>query len=73
MKKTKLQIMREKKGLTRIDLASKICSLNEFENLEGDIAEEIEGHELGLIKLSLRQLGFIAQVLGCSIDELVED
>jgi|GEM_PF-5945115 len=73
MTKTKLQIMREKKELTRIDLASKICSLNDFENLEGDIAEDIEKHEDDSEKLSLGQLGFVAEVLGCSVDELVEE
>ncbi len=66
--------MREKKGLTRLDLARKIIFLNKFENIntEEGVVEEIEGQELGLRNLSLRQLGLIAPALGCSVDELVE-
>lgn len=48
MTQTKLQIMREKKGLTRLDLVRKIIFLNKFENIntEEGVVEEIEGMRL---------------------------
>ena len=81
MTKTKLQIMREKKGLTVKQLALKIytayqsvessnstISLSEFE-------EVIEAVELGSFWVRPQKLFFelIAQALGCSVDELVEE
>ena len=76
MTKTKLQIMREKKGLTVIDLAKKV---NEIEpsfkagimamtiaSIEADGAESNSDGKGLMVQV-------VAQALGCSVDELVEE
>lgn len=73
MTKTKLQIMREKKGFTRLELASNICDFNGWDLIRDDIKSEIYEYEKGLGKLSKINLSFISQILGCSVEELVEE
>lgn len=71
MKKTKLQIMREKKGLTLDDLAIKIAEDNNFDFMM--IRLHLTSYEMGLSSIGDINSKFIAQALGCSVDELVEE
>ncbi|WP_019299061.1 hypothetical protein [Lactococcus garvieae] len=76
MTKTKLQIMREKKGLTVEQLAGeKIIESNNFTAIAlQEIVEDLKNFEIELepIKLGYNAV-FIAKALGCSVDELVEE
>lgn len=75
MTKTKLQIMREKKGLTVEQLAEKIIESNDFTAItHQEIVEDLKNFEIELepIKLGYNAV-FITQALGCSVDELVEE
>ncbi|WP_019299155.1 helix-turn-helix domain-containing protein [Lactococcus garvieae] len=75
MTKTKLQIMREKKGLTVEQLAEKIIESNNFTAIAlQEIVEDLKNFEIELepIKLGYNAV-FIAKALGCSVDELVEE
>lgn len=81
MTKTKLQIMREKKGLTVEQLAEKIVKVvNDDSKDRGNImyvAMVIRKYELGNSTLNLgianKNIEIMAQALGCSVDELVEE
>ena len=76
MTKTKLQIMREKKGLTIIELALKVHEIEPYFdtfNMALTIASiEADGSEANSDGTG-RLVQVIAQALGCSVDELVED
>ncbi|MFQ6324311.1 XRE family transcriptional regulator [Lactococcus garvieae] len=76
MTKTKVQIMREKKGLSVIELAKKV---NEIEpsfkvgimamtiaSIEADGAQSNSNGEGLMVQV-------VVQALGCSVDELVEN
>ena len=71
MTKTKLQIMREKKGLTLDDLAIKIAEDNNFDFMM--IRLHLTSYEMGLSSIGDKNIKFISQALGCSVDELVEE
>ncbi|MFK4953613.1 XRE family transcriptional regulator [Lactococcus garvieae] len=76
--KTKLQIMREKKGLTVEQLACLVLFDWLDDSYLGAVKRTIRHTELGVKFLIATkwQKGLaehIAQTLGCSIDELVED
>ncbi|WP_285015522.1 XRE family transcriptional regulator [Lactococcus garvieae] len=88
MTKTKLQIMREKKGLTVEQLAYEVNRLEEIRrNLpKGHGIIDIEGLILSFNRIENNDFTFsaiytkksliikvIAQSLGCSVDELVEE
>lgn len=76
MTKTKLQIMREKKGLTVIELAKKV---NEIEpsfkaGIMAMTLASIEADGAGANSDGTGQMvQVVAQALGCSVDELVEE
>ena len=81
MTKTKLQIMREKKGLTNIDLL-KVFSEHPESYDPYDIDDLTLAFntltiftlcELGLAEAKKEMLDLFAQALGCSVDELVEN
>lgn len=76
MKKTKLQIMREKKGLTIEQLAQKVCPVGtlrfgafDYRDVMIAIAFHEQGYQSGISAL----WNDISQALGCSVDELVEE
>lgn len=79
--KTKLQIMREKKGLTVEQLAEKIVKVvNEDSKDRGNIiyvSMVIRKYELGNSALNLgianKNIEIMAQALGCSVEELMEE
>ncbi|MDC0825463.1 helix-turn-helix domain-containing protein [Lactococcus petauri] len=72
MTKTKLQIMREKKGLTAKELAIKV--LNGHPEHVDMISAAIILHENRMIDLGKEDLlDKYAQALGCPVDELVEE
>ena len=78
MTKTKLQIMREKKGLTVDELACLVLYDWLDDSYLGAVKRTIRHTELGVQFLDATewQIGLaehIAKALGCSIDELVED
>lgn len=72
MTKTKLQIMREKKVLTVRELAEK---MSENRQWLGNYMAKIEAIEQGASIHCFSDYGIkhLAQVLGCSVDELVEE
>ena len=74
--KIKLQIMREKKGLTVNQLAKKVCPVgtlrfggSDYRHVMIAIAFHEQGYQSGISAL----WDDIAQALGCSVEELVED
>lgn len=75
MTKTKLQIMREKKGLTAEQLAEKIIKSNDFTGIAFKvIVGDLKNFEVGRYPIKFRENSvFIAKALGCSVDELVEE
>lgn len=75
MTKTKLQIMREKKGLTAEQLAEKIIKSNDFTEIPFKVVVgDLKNFEIGRYKIKFRANAvFIAKALGCSVDELVEE
>ena len=79
MTKTKLQIMREKKGLTIEDVARRAIFHGYTGGNEGHLIYCIYWIESrGAVIKSPRprktyEYKYIAQALGCSVDELVED
>ncbi|MDT2742906.1 helix-turn-helix domain-containing protein [Lactococcus garvieae] len=79
MTKTKLQIMREEKGLSVEQLAFKVHYpiIGKFDYpLENDIEaiKRVERPHYGLrSSMDLIIIERFAQALGCSVDELVED
>ncbi len=77
MTKTKLQIMREKKGLTIEQLAEKISEIVNGAKDSISIEFTLRRYELKTSKLKASEynnnLEITAQALGCSVDELVEE
>ncbi len=73
--KTKLQIMREKKGLPVEQLAEKIIKYNNLTEIAFKvIVGDLKSFEIGRYPIKFRENAvFIAKALGCSVDELVED
>lgn len=76
MTKTKLQIMREKKGLTIEQLAQKVCPVGtlrfgafDYRDVMIAIAFHEQGYQSGISSL----WDDISQALGCSVEELVEE
>lgn len=74
MKKTKLQIMREKKGLSAEQLAEKIIKSNDLIEIPFKVVvEDLKNFEIGRYPIKFRSNAvFIAKALGCSVNELVE-
>ncbi|WP_339012238.1 helix-turn-helix transcriptional regulator [Lactococcus garvieae] len=74
MTKTKLQIMREKKGLSEADLSIKICEILGTTNPLW-LGFALISYEIGKTKITFSDMFFeaAAQALGCSVDELVEE
>lgn len=74
MTKTKLQIMREKKGLTRKELVKKIEENHtDFRSLLMIAIVDWENRKFGYIDAFVENFtDKCAQALGCSVDELVE-
>ena len=75
MTKTKLQIMREKKGLTRKELVKKIEENHtDFTSLLMIAIVDWENRKFGYIDAFVENfIDKCAQSLGCSVDELVEE
>ena len=75
MTKTKLQIMREKKGLTIEQLAEKIIKFNDLTEIPFKVVVgDLKNFEIGRYPIKFRvNAVFIAKALGCSVDELRED
>jgi transcriptional regulator with XRE-family HTH domain len=77
MTKTKLQIMREKKGLTVEQLAEKILGADKTIFSMNGVISVLYKYEAGELKLRYNMannnLEILSQALGCSIDELVEE
>ncbi|WP_285141265.1 XRE family transcriptional regulator [Lactococcus petauri] len=75
MTKTKLQIMREKKGKTRKELVKKIEENHtDFRSLLMIAIVDWENRKFGYIDAFVENfIDKCAQALGCSVDELVED
>lgn len=75
MNKTKLQIMREKKGLTVEQLAEKISEKNmDFTSLTRIAILDWEHRKFGYIDAFVENfIDKCAQALGCSVYELVEE
>lgn len=75
MTKTKLQIMREKKGLTVEQLAEKIIKYNNLTEIPFKVVvQDLKNFEIGRYPIKFRSNSvFIAKALGCSVDELVEE
>lgn len=83
--KTKLQIMREKAGMTIEQLAMNALmiqivnlnayynSLKHFENTVNNTIETLTICEKQGVKRGLENLEYIAQALDCSVDELIEE
>lgn len=74
MTKTKLQIMREKKGLSEAELSIKICEILESTNPLW-LGFALISYEIGKTKITFSDVFFeaAAKSLGCSVDELVEE
>ena len=74
MTKTKLQIIREKKGLTAEQLAEKIIKSNDLTEIPFKVVVgDLKNFEIGRYLIKLKENAvFIAKALGCSVDELVE-
>lgn len=76
MTKSKLQIIREKKGLTIIELALKVHEIEPYFDTF-TTALKIASIEAGRTEINSdgteRLVQVIAQALGCSVDELVEE
>lgn len=78
MKKTKLQIMREKKGLTVEELAKKVVEIDKDIRAihEANIIQEAEsqiyckGFDEDVMNANIESW---AKALGCSVDELAEE
>ncbi|MDC0826071.1 helix-turn-helix domain-containing protein [Lactococcus petauri] len=78
MTKTKLQIMREKKGLTIDQLAKKVVEIDKDIRAihEANIIQEAEsqiyckGFDEDVMNANIESW---AKALGCSVDELVEE
>ncbi|MFD2254363.1 helix-turn-helix domain-containing protein [Lactococcus formosensis subsp. bovis] len=77
MTKTKLQIMREKKGLTIEQLAEKILGADKTIFIMNDVISVLYKYESGELKLRYNMannnLEILSQALGCLVDELVEE
>ncbi|WP_270219164.1 XRE family transcriptional regulator [Lactococcus garvieae] len=75
MTKTKLQIMREKKGKTRKELVKKIEENHtDFRSLLMIAIVDWENRKFGYIDAFVENfIDKCAQALGCSVDELVEE
>lgn len=76
MTKTKLQIMREKKGLTVIELAKKVNEINPYfkAGIMAMTLASIEADGAGANSDGTGQMvQVVAQALGCSLDELREE
>ncbi|EKF50685.1 helix-turn-helix domain-containing protein [Lactococcus garvieae] len=75
MTKTKLQIMREKKGLSAEQLAEKIIKFNDLTEIPFKVVVgDLKNFETGRYPIKFRSnAAFIAKALGCSVDELVEE
>ncbi|MCI3860091.1 XRE family transcriptional regulator [Lactococcus garvieae] len=77
MNKTKLQIMREKKGLTIEELAKKVVEIDKDIRIihESDIIQEAEnqkyyeGFDEDIMNANIESW---AEALGCSVEELIE-
>lgn len=76
MKKTKLQIMREKKGLTVEQLAEKCVKRHKAHKqitYFKDWVIWLKKIETGKYCMQKEYAKVVAQALGCSVDELVEE
>lgn len=85
MTKTKLQIMREKANMTIeqlamnalmiqiVDLNAYYNSLEHFRNTVANTVETLIICEKQGVKRGLENLEYIAQALGCSVEELAEE
>lgn len=75
MTKTKLQIMREKKGLSAEQLAEKIIKSNDLIEIPFKVVvEDLKNFEIGRYRIKFRSNAvFIAKTLGCSVNELMEE
>ena len=72
--KTKFQIIREKTGMTVIELAQKISEIEPSFDAEA-MSLTISAIEAGIVRLNItgHMEQLIAQIVRCSVEELVED